>query len=142
MAGMLKIGEVAKVAGLKVETVRFYEAEGLVGEAQRNGGNYRLYDQHQAKRLTFIRRARDLGFTLDQVRDLLRLADDPRGSCSEVDVIAEAHIAEIDRKLADLQAMRGELVTQLSCCDRTTIAECQVIQALRPSPVRGNRREM
>ena len=125
----MKIGEIAKLTGLKVETVRYYEGEGLIGAPRRNGGNYRLYDRSHLERLTFIKRSRDLGFTLDQVRDLLRLADDPRGSCDAVDEMAVLHIAEIDRKLADLQALRGEIV-KWGRCDATTIAECRLIDAL------------
>ena len=125
----MKIGDIAKRTGLKVETVRFYEGEGLIDAPRRSGGNYRLYDQSHLDRLTFIKRSRDLGFTLDQVRDLLRLADDPRGSCDAVDEMAVLHIAEIDRKLADLQALRGEIV-KWGRSDATTIAECRLIDAL------------
>ena len=125
----MKIGEIAKLTGLKVETVRYYEGEGLIGAPCRNGGNYRLYDRSHLERLTFIKRSRDLGFTLDQVRDLLRLADDPRGSCDAVDEMAVVHIEEIDRKLADLHALRDEVATW-GRCDATTIAECRLIDAL------------
>lgn len=126
----MKIGDIAKKTGLKVETVRFYEAEGLIAPPTRSGGNYRLYDQDQLARLSFIKRSRDLGFTLDQVRDLLRLADDPRGSCAEADAIAAVHIHEIDRKLADLAALRAEIAQWGGTCTATTIAECRVIDAL------------
>ncbi|KHA65688.1 helix-turn-helix domain-containing protein [Sphingomonas sp. Ant20] len=125
----MKIGEIAKLTGLKVETVRYYESEGLISAPRRNGGNYRLYDRSHVERLTFIKRSRDLGFTLDQVRDLLRLADDPRGSCDAVDEMAVVHIEEIDRKLADLHALRDEVATW-GRCDATTIAECRLIDAL------------
>lgn len=125
----MKIGEIAKRTGLKVETVRFYEAEGLIEAPRRNGGNYRLYDQSHLDRLSFVKRSRDLGFTLDQVRDLLRMADDPRGSCAEVDEMAVLHIAEIDRKLADLQTLRSVIV-EWGRCDATTIADCRLIDAL------------
>ena len=125
----MKIGEIAKITGLKVETVRFYEGEGLIDAPRRSGGNYRLYDRSHLERLFFIKRSRDLGFTLDQVRDLLRLADDPRGSCDAADAMAAAHIEEIDRKLADLQKLRSE-VMKWGRCDATTIAECRLIDAL------------
>src|SRR3546814_3095125 len=90
----MKIGEIAKRTGLKIETVRFYEAEGLVPAPIRSGGNYRLYDRSHLDRLSFIKRSRDLGFTLDQVRALLRLSDDPRGSCAEADR-SEEHTSEL-----------------------------------------------
>jgi DNA-binding transcriptional MerR regulator len=125
----MKIGQIAKLTGLKVETVRYYEGEGLIDEPRRNGGNYRLYEQAHLDRLSFIKRSRDLGFTLDQVRDLLRLADEPRGSCDAVDDMAVLHIAEIDRKLADLQTLRDE-IAKWGRCDATTIAECRLIDAL------------
>jgi Cu(I)-responsive transcriptional regulator len=125
----MKIGDIAKRTGLKIETVRFYESEGLIEPPLRSGGNYRLYDQSHLNRLSFVKRSRDLGFTLDQVRDLLRLADDPRGSCAEVDAMAVQQIAEIDRKLADLQTLREE-VARWGHCDATTIADCRLIDAL------------
>jgi Cu(I)-responsive transcriptional regulator len=126
----MKIGEIAKSTGLKIETIRFYEAEGLVSPPIRNGSNYRLYDRSHHERLSFIKRSRDLGFTLDQVRALLRLADDPRGSCAEADEIASVHIAEIDRKLADLAALRAEIAQWGGTCTASIVAECKVIDAL------------
>ena len=126
----MKIGEIAQRTGLKVETVRFYEAEGLIAPPERSGGNYRLYGQSHLDRLAFIKRSRDLGFTLDQVRDLLRLADDPRGSCAEADAIATVHIQEIDRKLADLAALRAVIAQWGGACTATIIADCRVIDAL------------
>ncbi|WCP16139.1 HTH-type transcriptional regulator CueR (plasmid) [Sphingobium sp. AntQ-1] len=126
----MKIGAIAKQTGLKIETIRFYEAEGLIEPPTRSGGNYRLYGQTHLDRLSFIKRSRDLGFTLDQVRDLLRLADNPRGSCEAVDSIVALHIDEIDRKLADLTALRSEVVRWGGDCEATTIAECKVIDAL------------
>lgn len=129
----MKIGDVAKATGLKIETVRFYEAEGLIAPPQRSEGNYRLYSHTHLERLSFIKRSRDLGFTMDEVRELMRLADDPAGSCVEVDAIASRHVASIDRKLADLKALRAGLTERLECCDRTTIATCRIIEALSPT---------
>lgn len=128
----MKIGEIASRIGLKIETIRFYEAEGLIVPPDRTGGNYRIYNRGHLDRLSFIKRSRDLGFTLDQVKELLRLADNRDGSCAEVDVIAGHHVAEIDRKLADLTALRTELVRSLQCCEGSTIAECRIIEALSP----------
>jgi len=125
----MKIGDIAKRTGLKIETVRFYESEGLIDPPLRSGGNYRLYDQSHLNRLSFVKRSRDLGFTLDQVRDLLRLADNLRGSCAEVDAMAVQQIAAIDRKLADLQTLREE-VARWGHRDATTIADCRLIDAL------------
>ncbi|MBN8812317.1 MULTISPECIES: helix-turn-helix domain-containing protein [unclassified Sphingomonas] len=128
----MKIGYLAQATGTKPETIRFYEAQGLIPPPSRSSGNYRIYEQAHLDRLSFIRRSRDLGFTLDQVRTLLRLADDPAAPCGEVDAITTAHVVEIDRKLADLQALRGELVRRLDSCLGSTIADCRIIEALSP----------
>jgi Cu(I)-responsive transcriptional regulator len=129
----MKIGDLARATGTKVETIRYYEAEGLIPKPARSAGNYRVYEQAHLDRLSFIRRSRDLGFTVDQVRTLLRLADDRDAPCGEVDAITAAHVTEIDRKLADLQALRSELVRRLDGCRGPTIADCRIIEALAPN---------
>ncbi len=128
----MKIGDLARATGTRVETIRYYEAEGLLPAPARSGGNYRIYERAHLDRLSFIRRSRDLGFTLDQVRALLRLADDREAPCGDVDALARAHVEEIDRKLADLQALRSELVRRLDSCSGPTIADCRIIEALSP----------
>lgn len=128
----MKIGDLARATGTRVETIRFYEAEGLLPPPARNSSNYRVYELAHLERLSFIKRSRDLGFKLDQVRELLRLADDPGSSCAGVDVITARHIAEIDRRLADLSTLRGELVRRLDSCQGPTIAHCRIIEALSP----------
>lgn len=129
----MKIGELARLTDTRVATIRFYEKEGLLPAPGRNSGNYRIYEKAHLNRLSFIRRSRDLGFTLDQVRKLLKLADDQDASCAEVDIITAANIAEIDRKLADLSALRTELVRRLEHCQGQTIANCRIIEALAPA---------
>jgi len=131
----MKIGDLARATNTKVETIRFYEAEGLIPAPARSSANYRLYEKAHLDRLSFIRRSRDLGFTLDQVRTLLRLADDRNAPCAEVDALAAANITEIDRKLVDLQALRNELVRRLDICSRSTIADCRILEALAPKSV-------
>jgi len=128
----MKIGDLARLTGTRVETIRFYEKEGLLPAPARSSGNYRIYEQAHLNRLSFIRRSRDLGFTLDQVRKLLKLADDRDASCAEVDTITATHIADIDLKLADLSALRAELVRRLEHCKGPTIADCRIIEALAP----------
>lgn len=128
----MKIGDLARATATRVETIRYYESEGLLPPPARSGSNYRIYERAHLERLSFIRRSRDLGFTLDQVRTLLRLADDRDAPCAEVDAITTAHVAEIDRKLADLRALRGELVRRLDSCAGSTIADCRIIEALSP----------
>lgn len=126
----MKIGDLARATATKVETIRYYEKEGLLGAPARSAANYRLYERDHLERLSFIRRSRDLGFTLEQVRELLRLAEDRSAPCTDVDGIAARHVAAIDRKVADLLALRGELVRQLDGCGTATIAECRIVQAL------------
>ena len=129
----MKIGDLAKRTDTRVETIRFYEKEGLLPAPGRSNGNYRIYEQGHLNRLSFIRRSRDLGFTLDQVRKLLKLADDRAAPCAEVDAITAANIAEIDTKLADLGALRAELVRTLEHCRGETIGDCRIIEALAPT---------
>lgn len=128
----MKIGELARTTDTKVETIRFYEKIGLLPEPGRTSGNYRAYDNGHLFRLSFIRRARDLGFTLEQVRALLALADERDRPCSAVDAVAREHLAQIDQKIADLRALRRELDEIISRCRQGVIAECRIIEALGP----------
>lgn len=132
MTGTFSIGELARATGTKVETIRYYERIGLLPPPARTGGNYRAYAQPHLDRLSFIRRGRDLGFSLDEVRELLRLSDDRERPCAEVDHIARAHLAEVERKLADLAALRVELRQVIDQCQRGTVAQCRIIEALAP----------
>src|SRR5215213_2983616 len=109
--GGLMIGELAKLAGVTAETIRYYERERVIPRPKRTGtGNYRRYEQRDADRLRFVERARDLGFSLDDVRELLALAEStPSKPCNNVDEIARAHIAAVDEKIARLTLLRAEL---------------------------------
>lgn len=132
MTGAYSIGALAEATDTKVETVRYYERIGLLPAPGRTSGNYRAYSRSQLDRLSFIRRARDLGFTLDQVRALLGLAGNTQSKCCAVDAMARDHVTEIDRKIADLEALRSQLNGLLSQCSRNTIADCRIIGALSP----------
>lgn len=129
---MHTIGDVARITGTGVETIRYYERIGLLERPERSRGNYRLYGDAQVARLSFIRRARNLGFPIEQVRALMALGDTPQQSCAQVDALARAHLDEIDRKIDDLRALRHELDGLLSQCARGTIAECRILDALGP----------
>lgn len=129
----MTIGELARGTQTKVETVRFYEKSGLLPAPGRTSGNYRAYGPEHLSRLSFIRRSRDLGFSLDQVRTLLDLADHRDRPCEAVDTIAMEHLAEVDRKIADLRALRHELDRMIAQCRRGTVAECRIIDALSPA---------
>ena len=128
----LTIGELARRTGAKVETIRYYERIGLLPEPGRTAANYRAYDASHLARLSFIRRGRGLGFSLDDVRELLGLADQRDRSCAAVDVIAGRHLAETERKIADLAALRDELSDLIGRCRRHTVADCRIIETLAP----------
>ena len=132
-AAGLTIGELAARAGVTPEAIRYYEREGVVPPAARGGaGRYRKYGEADLERLRFIRRARDLGFSLDEVRELLVLADgDPARPCAEVDRIARAHLAAVDAKLVQLTALRAELDRVIGdCAGGVPVAECRILGAL------------
>ena len=131
-SGVLTTGDLAKATGTKVETIRYYERIGLLPAPDRTSGNYRAYGKSDLGRLSFILRARALGFGLQQVRELLGLSDQKQRSCEAVDVIARDHLADVDRKLADLKALRRELDSIIRHCGCGTIAECRIIEALAP----------
>lgn len=135
--GRLSIGDVAKATGVKVVTIRYYEQIGLLPVPSRTDGNYRAYNQEHIRGLRFIRRCRDLGFTLEQVRDLLRLASRKNEACSEVDQITMRHLADIETKVSDLSRLAAELRRISECCRGDgLIADCRIIEALSPVPTR------
>lgn len=128
------IGALADAAETKVERVRYCERIGLLPKPGRTSGNYRAYSGDHLARLSFIRRARELGFMLDQIRPLLGLADRRDDDCRAVDALASDHLASVDRKIADLKALRGELSSLEGQCKQGTIADCRIIGALSPRP--------
>ena len=127
---MLTIGKLGEAAGVKVPTIRYYEQIGLLREPDRSAGNQRLYGQSALDRLAFIRHARELGFPLDTIRDLLSLSDRPDQSCAAADVIARAQLAEVESRLARLTALKGELERMVVQCAGGRIADCRVIEVL------------
>jgi len=131
--GPVSIGELAKVTSTKVVTIRYYERIGLLASPPRTSGNYRAYDGEQVARLRFIRKCRDLGFALDQVRDLLKLSSRKEQDCTEVDRLAAAHLAAVESKIADLKRLATELRRLNACCQGGgRIADCRIIEALSP----------
>ena len=127
---MLTIGKLGAQAGVKVPTIRYYEQIGLLPEAGRSAGNQRLYGRKALERLAFIRHARDLGFTLEAIRDLLSLSDNPEQPCVAADAIARAQLAEVERRLARLTALKAELERMVVQCAGGKIADCRVIEVL------------
>jgi Cu(I)-responsive transcriptional regulator len=133
MKNRQSIGDMAKATGTKVVTIRYYEQIGLLPVASRTGGNYRSFTPEHVRRLRFIRRCRDLGFTLDQIRELLRLSAKEHQDCGEVDRITAEHLAEIEQKVSDLTRLADELRRLSKCCrGGGIIANCRIIEALSP----------
>lgn len=128
----LTIGKLAAETGVNVETIRYYEKAGLIAPPARTEGNYRSYRPDDVALLRFVRRTRDLGFTLEQVRALLSLSGQRDRDCGSVDVIATEHLAEVDRKIADLTALRRELAEAVASCAGGTVAECRILEAFSP----------
>jgi Cu(I)-responsive transcriptional regulator len=131
----VKIGELANATATKVETVRYYEKIGLLPPPARTSANYRAYGSEHLARLSFIRRARDLGFTLEAVRELLTLSDDKSQSCEAVDSIARVHLTEINQKVRDLKSLRSELNRVVGSCSHGTVADCKIIETLGPRSI-------
>jgi Cu(I)-responsive transcriptional regulator len=137
----LSIGALGKLTDTKVETIRFYEKIGILPEPARTSGNYRSYGPEHARRLTFVRRARSLGFPLEVVRAMLDLVDQPDRPCGEVDALVLEQLHEVERKIADLQRLRDEL-NRLAhqCRSDGRMADCRIIEALSPQDEAGQSR--
>lgn len=129
-SGWLAIGALSERTGCKVETIRFYERARLLPDPARSPGGYRLYNNDHLKRLTFIRRARKLGFSVDEVRQLLTLADERKRRCAEVRVMASAHLEDVRVKIADLRAMERALRDTVARCADGRRADCPLIETL------------
>jgi DNA-binding transcriptional MerR regulator len=126
----LTIGQAAREAGCKVQTLRYYEALGLLPKPTRTAGNQRVYGAEHLKRLAFIRHARELGFPLEAVRELLSLGSKPEQSCAKADAIARTHLEEVERKIAALTALKDELARMVESCGQGRVADCRVIEVL------------
>ncbi len=130
MERSLTIGRVAEATGCKVQTIRYYEQIGLVQAPARSAGNQRLYLNAHVERLAFIRHARELGFPLDAIRELLDLSDRPDRSCAAVDGIARTQLDDVERRIRRLESLKTELVRMIDGCSGGTVADCQVIESL------------
>ena len=129
--GILSIGQVARRAGVGVETVRFYEREGLLEEPPRRASGYRQYSEQAVTRLHFIKRAQKLGFSLKEITELLLLRVDAQTSCDEVKQRTEAKLAEVERKMVELQRMRQALLQVASLCTgQGPTGCCPMLEAL------------
>ena len=130
----MRRGELANLSGCNIETVRFYEQQGLLPAPPRTAGGHRDYDREHLRRLIFVRRARELGFTLAEVRGLLRLVDGTDWTCAEVKARTLEHLAGVRRKIADLERLQAVLADLAARCTGDEVPECPVIDALLGDP--------
>ena len=126
----MRIGELAKATGTKAETIRYYEREGILPAADRTDSNYRDYSQNHLAALTFVRRARGLGFSMAQVRELLALSDHDEKPCEDVDQLVRQQLSAVDSKIADLSTLREELAQLSRSCQSDRIGECRIVESL------------
>ena len=126
----LSIGTMSKRSGVNIETIRYYERRGLIGPPPRTAGGYRMYAENDVRRLTFVRRARELGFSLDEVRALLNLADRRIGSCAKAHKVADAHLQDVRHKIKDLRRLENVLGELVAACAGGTLPECPLIDTL------------
>lgn len=126
----LTIGRLSTRAAVNIETVRYYERIGVLPSPPRTEGGHRLYGESHVKRLTFVRRARELGFTLEEIRALLRLADERPPSCASARSIATKHLIDVREKIADLKRMERVLTQTVALCEEGDRPECPLLQAL------------
>lgn len=124
------IRDMAREAGCNEQTVRWYEEQGLLPPVPRTAGGQRRYDERHRRHLNFLRHARELGFSLDSIRELLTLYRTPEESCAAADRIADRHLADVRHKIARLQALEAELVRMVAACDGGSVADCRVIETL------------
>jgi len=137
----LSIGALSKKSGVNIETIRYYERIGVMPVPARSASGYRIYRPDHLKRLSFVRRGRELGFSLDELRGLLRLVDGHTYTCAEVRTMMLEHVAEIRRKIADLRRLQRVMADMAARCTGKRVPECPVIDAMfdARSPSKGRR---
>ena len=134
----MRIGEIAGEAGVNIQTLRYYERRGLLAPAPRRASGYRDYDREDVSRVRFIRRAQDLGFTLQEIADLLALQADSVRSCGAVEKRASVTLERIDTKIADLKRMRTALAKYVHACrDQRSLESCPLLTALGGEEIRN-----
>jgi len=129
MDSALTIGQLGKQTGVNIETIRYYEKIGLLPEPARTASGYRQYGNAHSQRLAFIRKGRDLGFHIEAIRALLELSEHPDTPCHDADRLATEHLADVERKIEELQRLRDALQA-MTHCHGHTVAECRIIDAL------------
>lgn len=127
---MFSIGQLSDRSGIKVPTLRYYEEIGLIDPPHRSEGNQRRYEPSTLQRVNFIRHGRDLGFSIDAIRDLIELGKTPEMPCEDAHAIANEHLGEIQQKIAQLKKLQSELTRIAGLRDQGTIGACKVLESL------------
>jgi DNA-binding transcriptional MerR regulator len=127
---MHSIGQLSRTTGCKVETIRYYERIGLMPEPARSEGNQRRYTKAHEQRLGFIRHARELGFSLDSIRELLSMSDEPDASCDTVDRLARQHLEQVQSRIARFQILEDELQRMVTQCRGGKVDDCRILEVL------------
>ncbi|MGJ0454312.1 MAG: MerR family transcriptional regulator [Methylocystis sp.] len=130
----LSIGKLSKQSGVNIETIRYYEKIGVMPAPGRSAGGYRIYGADCLKRLSFVRRSRRLGFSLDEIRGLLRLVDGHTHTCAQVHALTLNHLAEIRRKIRDLKRLERVMAEMAAQCTGESAPECPIVDALFDAP--------
>lgn len=126
----LGIGALSEKTGCNIETIRYYEREGLLPDPPRTDGGHRMYGEEHLKRLTFVRRSRELGFTLEEVRGLLKMVDGGHYTCAEVKSLTLEHLKDVRGKLADLKKLEEVLKHLADQCTGDEAPDCPIVEAL------------
>lgn len=126
----ISIGDLSAWTGVNIETVRYYEKIGLLPAPGRTEGRHRLYEPAHVARLTFVRRSRELGFSLDEVRSLLKLVDGGHYACSDVQTVTLERLEDVRKKIADLKRLEQTLSDVASRCQGGSVPDCPIVEAL------------
>ena len=129
MSKVYRIGELSRESAVNLETIRYYERIGLLQQPARNASGYRCYQQEDVRRLGFIRRGRELGFSIEELKTLLQLADHPHSPCAEADQLAQTHLQQVEARIADLQQMRSVLQSLVGC-SAASAEHCRLLETL------------
>ena len=133
---MIKIGELSKVTGCSVQTIRHYEKEHLIASVERSEGNFRLYDEAAVEHLLFIKHCRSLDLSLPEIRQLLGLSRSPGAQCDDVNRMMDRHIEQVEARIQELTKLNEQLrMLRRSCSNRRTVEQCGILRNLSATPV-------
>jgi Hg(II)-responsive transcriptional regulator len=129
MSKVFRISELSRASSVNLETIRYYERIGLLHPPERNASGYRNYQQDDIRRLNFIRRGRELGFSIEEIKTLLQLADHPQSPCAQADQLVQQHLQQVEMRISDLQQMRTVLQSLVGCASDNA-EHCRLLETL------------